>query len=766
MLQLKGIKKNYKVGDSYVKALKGVDIEFRKNEFVSILGPSGCGKTTMLNLIGGLDKYTEGDLLVNGKSTKMFKDKEWDYYRNSTIGFVFQSYNLISHQTVLDNVSIALTLSGVGIEERKQRATEALNKVGLHDQLHKKPNQLSGGQMQRVAIARALVNGPKILLADEPTGALDSATSVQVMNILKEISKEMLVIMVTHNNNLAEQYSDRIVKILDGEIIDDSKPVKNETVRSEGEKLINRKTSMSYLTALKLSFKNLMTKMKRTIITALAGSIGIIGIALVLAIRSGMTDFVTEMQSDSLAGFPVTIDRNPLTIQRPVQGNWTAFPTREELYFMMNPTLHTNIFSDELLAHVDQMNPNWYNAIGFTQGIRMNVAARGADGNFRRVSTSTGNGFSNALLQEMPDNNDFINSQYDVLRGRLPDNANEMVLIVDRYNRVQENFLNAIGFNRDDRTTFSFDDFIGYSLRVIHNDDFYIPNGDLFLWGGDSFTQAMWDSPRSHELTVVGIIRIKESASSEMLSRGFGFTRALTEKVLAEAKTSLVVEAQISNPTIDIFDATGRPFSALATSFESRMLQIGGDSRPIGIQVFPRSFEYKEEIKLHLDAFNDMQTNEELRIVYTDLAEMITNMVSTLIDTIAIVLSAFALLSLIVSSIMIGIITYVSVIERTKEIGILRAIGARKKDISRVFNAETIIIGFVAGSLGIAIALLLSIPINIIVHNLSGVRNISSLPFWQAGVLILVSMTLTFSSGLIPSSIAAKKDPVVALRTE
>ncbi|MCL2521734.1 MAG: ATP-binding cassette domain-containing protein [Erysipelotrichales bacterium] len=761
MLQLKGIKKNYKVGDSYVKALKGVDIEFRKNEFVSILGPSGCGKTTMLNLIGGLDKYTEGDLLVNGKSTRMFKDKEWDYYRNSTIGFVFQSYNLISHQTVLDNVSIAMTLSGVGIEERKQRATEALNKVGLHDQLHKKPNQLSGGQMQRVAIARALVNGPKILLADEPTGALDSSTSLQVMNILKEISKEMLVIMVTHNNDLAERYSDRIVRILDGEIIDDTKPVFNEAIKDEGEKLVNRKTSMSYLTALKLSFKNLMTKMKRTIITALAGSIGIIGIALVLAIRSGMTDFVTDMQSDSLAGFPITIDRTPISIQRPAQGNWTAFPTREELYFMMNPTPRTNIFSDELFAHIENMNSDWYNAISFTQGINMNVTARGHDGVFRRISTATGSGFSNALFQEMPNNNDFILNQYDILNGRLPEEANEMVLIVDRYNRIEERLLTALGFDRQDQTTFSFNDFMGHSIRVIHNDDFYAPNGDLFN-SSNVFNQAMWDSSRSHEITVVGIIRVKESASSEMLSRGFGFTRALTEKVLAEAKTSQIVEAQLTRPTVDIF--TGNPLPA--ASFQNRMQQLGGDHTPIGIQIFPRSFEAKEEIKLHLDAFNEMQTFEELRIVYTDLAEMITNMVSTLIDTIAIVLSAFALLSLVVSSIMIGIITYVSVIERTKEIGILRAIGARKKDISRVFNAETIIIGFVAGSLGIAIALILSIPINIIVHSLSGVRNISSLPIWQAIVLVLVSMTLTFSSGLIPSRIAAKKDPVVALRTE
>jgi putative ABC transport system permease protein len=772
MIQLKNITKDYLAGEDRVHALKGISLDFRKNEFVSILGPSGCGKTTMLNIIGGLDRYTRGDLLVDGKSTKSFDDNDWDAYRNTTIGFVFQNYNLIPHLTVLDNVQMALSLSGVSAAERRERAVKVLTDVGLSDQIHKKPNQLSGGQMQRVAIARALVNNPKILLADEPTGALDSGTSIQIMDIIKAISKDRLVIMVTHNGDLANQYSDRIIKLLDGKVIEDNHPVEDMLEKEPTGKYINKKTSMSYFTALKTSFNNLLTKKGRTIITALAGSIGIIGIALVLSISSGMTSYVSEMQSDTLAGFPISISetvdtQRDLLERRPGmnQNNADEFPSGDVIYSydrQGNATRHTNILSQDFLDYLNQMDHSLYNSISYTRNMAMNVIAKNDLGGYLLVPTG---GSQNLLFNfensfnEIPNNPDFILSQYDLLGGSAyPTNYNELVLVVDKQNRVNVNILNAFGINVME--TYTFEDFIGKEFKIIPNDVYYINAGNKFVPGTDF--EAMYNSDKAMTIKIVGIIRVKPDASSEILANGIGYTTMLTDELLKIENTSAVVDAQKANDQINIL--TGAAFTAKVT-FTDVLRKIGGDSTPSGIQIYPVSFEAKDSIKKYIDEYNLNKPVED-QIIYTDLAEMISTAISSLINTITIILSAFAGISLVVSSIMIGIITYVSVIERTKEIGIMRSIGARKKDISRIFNAETIIIGFTAGLFGILLAVVLTIPINMIISKLIEVKGFARLPIMSGLSLILLSMGLTFIAGLIPSSFAAKKDPVIALRTE
>jgi len=772
MLQLKNIKKDYVVRGLPVPALNGISLEFQKNEFVSILGASGSGKTTMLNIIGGLDRYTSGDLLVDGKSTQDFSDNDWDAYRNATIGFVFQSYNLISHLSVLDNVEMALRLSGVAAKERKERAVKVLTEVGLVDHINKKPNQLSGGQMQRVAIARALVNNPMILLADEPSGALDSKTSHQIMELIKSISKDRLVIMVTHNAEMAHEFSDRIVQLVDGRVVDDTRPVQIKSGAVVSDKLLNKKTSMSYLTALKTSFKNLLTKKGRTLITAIAGSIGIIGIALVLSISTGMTSYVDEMQSDTLAGFPLTVSsivstnifagpRQGMEDLGVSDGSFIDDPIIYSYDEISNTTLHTNIFSDDFLSYLDQMDTTLYNSISYTRSISLNIIAETSAGGYTKIISDTSmNPFSSAgtVLNEIPNSPEFIQSQYDILAGQYPVAYNQLVLIVDSQNQLDVSILEALGISVEENYTF--DDFIGKSFKIIPNDVYFNSLGSTFIPGTDY--EAMYTDADAVTISIVGILRVNEDASTELLSTGIGYTTYLTDYMIAMDSTSDIVVAQEASPTVNVL--TGLPFNTQLT-YDMTMRAIGGDSTPTGVQIYPVSFDSKDEIKSYLDAYN-VGLDEVDTIVYTDLAETISATISTLISTITIILAAFAGISLVVSSIMIGIITYVSVVERTKEIGIMRSLGARKKDISRIFNAETVLIGFSSGVIGVLIAILLNIPVNIIINRLIGVPGFSTLNLTSAIGLIVLSTILTLVAGLVPSGIAARRDPVVALRTE
>jgi putative ABC transport system permease protein len=770
MLQLIDIKKDYYVAGQPVPALNGVSLTFQDSEFVAILGPSGCGKTTMLNIIGGLDRYTSGDLLVDGKSTKDFVDSDWDSYRNATIGFVFQNYNLISHLSVLDNVEMALRLSGVSAKERRERATKVLVEVGLKDHLHKRPNQLSGGQMQRVAIARALVNNPKVLLADEPTGALDSKTSTQIMELIRQISKDRLVIMVTHNADIASRYSDRVVQLLDGLVLSDTNPTPTERP-DKAEKLLNKKTSMSFQTALKTSFKNLLTKKGRTIITAIAGSIGIIGIALVLAISNGMTAYVNDIQSDTLAGFPLTISRTVATdffSRRPgpieTVDNPNEFPTAETVFAYdrtANTALHTNLITDDYLTYLEGLDPTLYNSISYSRSVALHMFAPTSLGEYVKIPNSVGGGMfigSASVLREIPDNPEFILSQYDILKGAYPTAANELILVLDKENRLDTSVLAALGI--DLAESYDFEDFLGKTFYVVQNDDYYEPVGGLYLPGNDY--AAMVASENTYEVSIVGILRVKKDASSDLLSTGIGYTTMLTDQSLEESAASAVVQAQIASPNVNVL--TGQAFTPSVT-YQTIMRQIGGDATPTGIQIYPVSFEAKEAIKDYLDQFNIGKIEEEA-VLYTDLAETISQTIASLINTITIILTAFAGISLVVSSIMIGIITYVSVVERTKEIGIMRSMGARKVDIARIFNAETVLIGITAGIFGIVISLLLQIPINLIIERFIEVSGFSKLTLAASVLLILLSMGLTLLAGLIPSGIAARKDPVVALRTE
>ncbi|AUD66017.1 hypothetical protein BK011_10075 [Tenericutes bacterium MZ-XQ] len=767
MLQLKNIKKDYMLAGKPFPALKGVDLEFKENEFVSILGPSGCGKTTMLNIIGGLDRYTSGDLLIEGKSTKNFKDQDWDAYRNATIGFVFQTYNLISHLSVLDNVEMSLRLAGVSPKERKERAQKVLIEVGLEEHLYKRPNQLSGGQMQRVAIARALVNNPKILLADEPTGALDSETSGQIMRLIQKISKDRLVIMVTHNSEIANTYSDRIVHLLDGLVTDDSRPA-DLNKEDKKEKLINQRTSMSYGTAIKTSFKNLLTKKGRTIITAIAGSIGIIGIALVLAISNGMTEYTSNIQSDTLAGFPITVDQTVVQFGPPEE----VTNPRPDLEFIDDDvfypydqtsslTQHENIITPEFVDYLEDMDDSYYNSISYTRGIMLNMVNLSDNGGYIKVqTTSSGNPFfgGSSYFNEMPNNKTFIESQYDVLYGSYPTDYQDVVLIVDERNRVDLSLLENLGISIED--DYQSSDLVGQTFKVVLNDVYYREISGVYIPSTDY--ETMYNDSTSITLSISGILRVKEDASSEILDTGIGYTSDLTDRLLEIEKDSNIVLAQSANPSTNVL--TGLSFNTQIT-YEQVMRLIGGDDTPVGIQIYPVSFDDKDEIKAYIDAYNEGR-DEVNQIIYTDLAESISSTIQGLINTITIILTAFAAISLVVSSVMIGIITYVSVVERTKEIGIMRSLGARKKDISRIFNAETLLIGFTAGIFGIVIAYLLIIPINVIVENFIDEPGFAGLLVTHALFLIVLSTILTLIAGLFPSKIAAKRDPVVALRTE
>lgn len=806
MLKLEGITKDYKAGDGVVHALKGIDLEFRRTEFVSILGHSGCGKTTMLNIIGGLDRYTDGDMSIDGVSTKKYKDVDWDTYRNIRIGFVFQSYNLIQHLTILDNVAMAMTLSGVGLAERKRRAEEALRTVGLEEQIKKLPNQLSGGQMQRVSIARAIVNNPEIILADEPTGALDSATSVQVMELLKEISKTKLVIMVTHNRELAEKYSTRIVSVKDGEIVGDTMPYDgsddetkaekceefNATDKEKKQKL--KKSSMSYSTAIKLSFKNLMTKKGRTLMTSIAGSIGIIGVCLVLAISNGFSNYVNDLQQTVLAGYPVqiaqqTFDTNVLLsmlmggtsgsdkkVQYPDDGTIYQYNALD----MINSAIIQNDFGQEYIDYVNIVKEKgWANSVTYSYGMNMTVVGKisnlfSAD-TYEQVNSSGTLNINmdfdsdkitpNIGWSEMIGDEEFITSQYDIIAGKFPENKNQVVLVVDTYNQSNISVLKGLGFSETD-TKIGYDEIVGTKLRVVANNDIY-EQGENGLFAEKSTSaqlEQLFNAPASDtnlEIEVVGVLRPKEGVQLALLSSGINYTSELTQYLLEVNAESDIVKAQAASTDTDV--TTGLPFTG-SNTYRKAMQKLGGDSTPTGMNIYPKDFEGKEAIIAYLDEWNT--NNPSAKVVYVDMSEMATSMLNEIIRIISIVLVCFAAISLVVSSVMIGIITYVSVVERTKEIGILRSLGARKIDISNVFNAETFIIGLMAGVIGVIVTYILSIPINLIIYNLVEIGTLCMLSPWHALLMIVVSFALTLIAGLVPSSVAAKKDPVEALRTE
>lgn len=867
MLQLKNITKNYLSGDNEVQALKGIDIEFRENEFVSILGQSGCGKTTLLNIIGGLDRYTSGDLIINGKSTKEFKDKDWDTYRNHSVGFVFQSYNLIPHQTVLANVELALTISGVGKAERKKRAIEALQKVGLGDQLNKKPNQMSGGQMQRVAIARALVNDPDILLADEPTGALDSKTSVQVMEILKEISKDRLIIMVTHNPELAKKYSSRIVKLLDGKIIDDSNPCKSseeDVKKARNKKDKSGKASMKFTTAVRLSLNNLMTKKGRTFLTSFAGSIGIIGIALILSLSHGMQSYINRVEEDTLSSYPLTIQEASIDVTSMLEammGNGEkeehndnkiySRPIVNNILETVSTKLQTNNLEEfkKYLESGDTNIKDYINAIQYEYNLNLNIYKQNEDKTYQQVnpskvfdelgfgemmesrqSTSSMMSGSMTMTQtdvwnEMLDNQNLLQSQYDVLAGKWPTKYNEVVLIVDENNEISDYTLYSLGIkdikelnesmekikNKEkveagESESYSYDDLLNYKFKILLNTDYYKESGNAWqdMSNDDEYMKNVVDN--AEEITIVGIIKPNEENVSSSGAGMIGYTKELKEYVINKINETEIVKEQKENPNINVFTGIEFPknqnssfdYSQLTdeqrmymstlseaelaelmknyaenstATYDSNLSTLGvvDLNKPSTINIYPKDFESKDMITTRISEYNDKQTNdgkEENVITYTDIVGVMMSSVSTIINVISYVLIAFVGISLVVSSIMIGIITYISVLERTKEIGILRSIGASKKDVSRVFNAETLIIGLVAGLIGIVVTLLLNIPINMIIKSIVGISNISKLPTAGAIILVVISVGLTMIAGLIPARFAAKRDPVEALRTE
>lgn len=780
MLELKDIKKYYKVGSSTTKALDGVSVAFRKQEFVAILGPSGSGKTTMLNVIGGLDNYDSGDMVINGKSTKSFKDRDWDAYRNNSIGFVFQSYNLISHLGIIDNVELGMTLSGVSKEVKRAKAEDALTRVGLADHMHKKPNQLSGGQMQRVAIARALANDPDILLCDEPTGALDSETSVQIMKLIQELSNEKLVIMVTHNPELANQYADRIIEFKDGRILKDSNPHIEEQKKDQFEL---KHTKMSFLTALRLSFNNIRTKKGRTFLTAFASSIGIIGIAIVLTLSTGFQKQIDNTQSETLARFPITIskvttEQDPSAIStRTKEEN---FPSTKEVTAKLSDAdraTHINNIDQDFLDYLNKIDPELSNNIGYTRSTSLNLL-RKVDDKVEQVSfsnasadneqtnammsamsASTGIGVSTFPEQLSEENGNFLKDNYDLLQGEYPASANDVVLIVDENNVTNVNALINLGFDIKDGDKVSFDDIVGTTVKLALNDAFYtelptgnfIPNQDL---------TAVYDNSANKELKISGILRIKEKSTMNLLSTGIAYSDALAQEVIKENKNSAIVKAQKDS---DINVMTNEKIDA--STRDSLIDYLGGSDLPNSIMIYPNDFSSKEKILDYLDAYNKGKDRKD-QIVYSDLAGTMTQLTGGLMDAITYVLIAFAAISLVTSMIMIGIITYTSVLERTKEIGVLKALGARKKDITRVFDAETCILGIASGALGVLIAWLATFPINAVLYNMTDLENVAQLNPVHGLILILVSTILTMIGGHIPARMAAKKDAAIALRAD
>lgn len=773
MLEIKHIKKSYKTGDFVQKALNDVSIQFRQNEFVAILGPSGSGKTTLLNVLGGLDHYDSGNLIINGKSTKNFKAADWDAYRNNSVGFIFQSYNLIGHISIQDNVEMALTLSNVKKKERRKRAREALKSVGLLEHAHKRPNQLSGGQMQRVAIARSLVNNPDIILADEPTGALDSNTSKQIMDLIQKIASDKLVIMVTHNQDLAYQYATRVIEVKDGKVVSDSNPLTKEEQEEEQYKL--KKTKMSFMEALYLSFNNIMTKKGRTLITAFASSIGIIGIALILSLSNGFDLQIDKFERGILSAMPIMISKQSMDLDEESLVQLTGeeqekYPDKQTVIPKDNALeslVHQNKINDDYIDYIENISSDLVYGVSYTKMTALNVLTK-HDG---KVSVADTQDISfSALPKSLDENtpNAAMEAYYDILAGTLPQKKEDIVLIVDASNRVNTEILQLLGFDTMDEIPF--DEIIGKTIKVALNDDFYVKMGDYFVRNPD--LQSVYDN--SITLTVSGILRMKEDFPSYVASASLCYTDELLDEVIAANNESEIVKAQQAS---DVNVLTGMPFSdstdntvssssaGMTITKDTVLGYLGADQTPYMIYLFPKDFERKDELLKYLDAYNDDKEDDD-KVIYMDQAELISSMSSSIMSAVTIVLIAFSSISLIVSSIMIGIITYISVLERTKEIGILRALGARKKDISRVFNAETFIIGITSGLIGIGIALILTIPANQIIYNLTELENVAILNPLHALILILVSMTLTMIGGFIPARIAAKKDPVEALRTE
>lgn len=773
MLEIKHIKKSYKTGDFVQKALNDVSIQFRQNEFVAILGPSGSGKTTLLNVLGGLDHYDSGDLIINGKSTKNFKAADWDAYRNNSVGFIFQSYNLIGHISIQDNVEMALALSNVKKKERRKRAREALKSVGLLEHAHKRPNQLSGGQMQRVAIARSLVNNPDIILADEPTGALDSNTSKQIMDLIQKIASDKLVIMVTHNQDLAYQYATRVIEVKDGKVVSDSNPLTKEEQEEEQYKL--KKTKMSFMEALYLSFNNIMTKKGRTLITAFASSIGIIGIALILSLSNGFDLQIDKFERGILSAMPIMISKQSMDLDEESLVQLTGeeqekYPDKQTVIPKDNALeslVHQNKINDDYIDYIENISSDLVYGVSYTKMTALNVLTK-HDG---KVSVADTQDISfSALPKSLDENtpNAAMEAYYDILAGTLPQKKEDIVLIVDASNRVNTEILQLLGFDTMDEIPF--DEIIGKTIKVALNDDFYVKMGDYFVRNPD--LQSVYDN--SITLTVSGILRMKEDFPSYVSSASLCYTDELLDEVIAANNESEIVKAQQAS---DVNVLTGMPFSdstsnpsssssaGMTITKDTVLGYLGADQTPYMIYLFPKDFERKDELLKYLDAYNDDKEDDD-KVIYMDQAELISSMSSSIMSAVTIVLIAFSSISLIVSSIMIGIITYISVLERTKEIGILRALGARKKDISRVFNAETFIIGITSGLIGIGIALILTIPTNQIIYNLTELENVAILNPLHALILILVSMTLTMIGGFIPARIAAKKDPVEALRTE
>ena len=894
MLRLNDIKKTYVTGDLKVEALKGINLSFRSSEFVAILGPSGCGKTTLLNIIGGLDNYTSGDLLVGGKSTKEFKERDWDVYRNHRIGFVFQSYNLIPHQTILENVELALTIAGINKEERQKRAKEALDKVGLNGLYKKKPGQLSGGQCQRVAIARSLVNEPEILLADEPTGALDTETSIQIMDLMKEVAKDKLVIMVTHNPDLANKYATRIVRLLDGNVIEDTMPFSTEDeikevkkINADNVEVKKEKAKMSWWTAFKLSSKNLLSKLKRTILTCIAGSIGIVGISAVLAVSSGVSDYIVSMQDDMLSGNPITIEETTLDLTSLMRNLSTGdkldilenYANVDSLLEYVSKNLIgedasviTNDINEEYINYLKAMPSEYYNAIDYNYGINVanNIYTDFQYDNEGQIESDTPSlttilSMYKSLLETQPEyqqfsslimslissmsqvlpNEEYIMSQYDLKYGKFPTQENELLLVLSKDQSIadltlaqlgyytQEEFLSLAMDNNpdDDLLRFSYEELTNKKFYYYPNNSIFIENTNLGFLDSQPFDYVSYASDTSQApltLNVVGIVMPKEDLSYGCLSSGFYYTEALTNRMINDAKNSKIV--QYANEQMELtgsedfyfgvtvqgtliykigfsyhyydFDLTNRvdvtqeqglPAGNMSTSIFSSFIgnistsgpslrELGGYDLPNSIKIYPLSFEEKDLVTSYLDAWNrdgdlsytnnDGQlitlTKEERpnEITYSDPMELIITIINDMINIVTIALICFTALSLVVSCVMIAIITYVSVMERVKEIGVIRALGGRKKDVSNLFNAETIIIGATSGLFGIGVTYILSLIVNLVVDSLFNVFPIANLLWWQALIMLLVSILLTATSGFIPARSAAKKDPAVALRTE
>lgn len=752
MLTIKNIYKSYGLKDSKYSVLKDINLSFRPNEFVAILGPSGSGKTTLLNILGGLDQYDSGDLIINGKSTKKFKDKDWDSYRNKSVGFIFQSYNLISHISILSNVEMCLTLRNTSKSVARKKAIEALERVGLKDHIHKKPNQLSGGQMQRVAIARALVNNPDIILADEPTGALDSKTSTQIMELIKDISKDKLVIMVTHNENLADIYASRIIKLSDGVIISDSNPYET---KEETDLYTLPKTKMSLLTALGLSLNNIKTKKGRTLLTSFAASIGIIGISLVLALSNGFQIQIDDFEKNTLTQMPIYITPEATDLKSEMAlelGNGEdEYPSdniiKKYQYTVANA--HKNKITSDYINYINSINNDYLNGVGYGYNANMNVIIKNDtidyfNNNYIETSFST-NGTS-----------DIIKENYDLLSGRYPQNSNEALLIVDTYNRLYPYLYKDLGLKENS----TFDDVIGKELQVVYNNNFYEEADGLFITKHNY--DELWNNDDNIKINITGIIRAKKDANVTLYSGSALLINAkIEEESIDKNLNSNIVKAQKEK---DYNVLNGDDFDEDDTK-ELAISMLGGSKDPQTIAIYPKDFISKDKIIEYLDKYNENKSDED-KIIYTDYASTVTALSGGIMNGITLVLVGFSSVSLIVSSIMISIITYISVLERTKEIGILRSLGARKKDISRVFNAETAIIGFTSGLMGVGIAYLLTFPINVVIKNATNLDSVARLNIYHAVLMIIISIVITVIGGLIPAKMASKKDPVEALRTE